>query len=223
MTTTTTTTATTTTGAHLAADAAPFARRVARRLHESAGDPALRPLLAALPAVTLLRGRGGLQAAAVAVHDEGVQVSDEPEATGCVVECDPTTLLDVHVVDAAGADPVRLAAMVTRLLDGPAVPWQERARTFWAQTRDRPGTPASVRLRADDGSQVLLGPATEEPECEVRGSEAALVGFLRGDLPLLVAVLGDVDLSARGSLAALSVLQGNGLAYVLDDAALPTH
>jgi hypothetical protein len=210
---------------HVPPDAAPFARRIARRLAESARDAELAPLLTALPAVTALHDRGGPQVAVVAVRGARVEVADAP-APGSVgsgvvgsgvVECDASDLSGVRVVDAAGADPDRLAATLTRLLDGPPAPWPERARAFWARTRHRPGTPPSLRLRcAEDGAEVRLGAATGEPACEVQGSEEALVAYLRGDLPLLVGVLGDTDLSARGSLATLSVLQGNALAYVLE-------
>ena len=182
----------------VADDSAPYARRVAARLRASAADAELRPLLAQLRAPVLLRSGTGAEQAVIRPGDHGLAVEDGYGATDA---------------EAAAGD---LAATLERLLDGPPRTWQELAHAFWAATSQRPGTPARVRfVCTDDGAELTVGTPGAEPSFQLHGTAADLSAYLRGDVALAPAVLSGESLGAHGSIALLSVMQGNGLAMVL--------
>ncbi|NYJ03349.1 hypothetical protein HNR19_004047 [Nocardioides thalensis] len=198
----------------VSAYAAPLVRRVAVRLADSIGSDDLASLIDELPGQVTL-GSAPTEACVVESGERVVRVrsADRHEAPTFVWEGDGT-------VRALETSTTATADRLATLLAGPERAWADRLSDVWSRGQKAPGLPAAVRFRCtDDGSELVLGEG--EPEVEVTGSEVALHGYARGDLPLLLSVLGDVDLTARGSLAHLSVLQGVGLSWVLGTAALP--
>jgi hypothetical protein len=197
-------------------DPTPLVRIIGATLARSARNPALEAKLRGMEGVVALKSSVDPQAVTMRFHDGTVSLEHGVASDcGVVIEAD---LNKMNEPDApkpkvkGAARHLKLALAVGKVLDPPAGPWQDEARSFWEFARDHPRMPGTlIVVCTDDGSRLTLGDGPTE--YELHGSARALISVFTGGSVLGEDLLNG-KLSGVGSLQHLAELTGRSIAWM---------
>ncbi|MGY0386094.1 hypothetical protein ACWZJV_03920 [Nocardioides sp. WG-D5] len=182
-------------------DPIPIVRLLARTLREaSARTP---EATAGLAGTVVVRSHDTPQVATLVFGAGAVEV-----AAGATAEPDATVVVDLDARFAPGHEPIgdaELAAGVLRALRPPLPHWREAAARFWEVTRDIPGIPDVLVVKADATDGVEHGRFGDGPTSYlVAGPADLLAGVFSGADDFLASLAAGVQV--QGTLSQLSVM-----------------
>jgi hypothetical protein len=197
-------------------DPTPLVRILGAILQRSARNPSLESKLRSMNGVVALKSSVDPQAVTIRFAKGMVTLEHGVAAdSGVVIETDLLRMNEPNApkpkLSGVARHP-KLALAVSKVLEPPARPWPDEARTFWEFARNHPHMPkVMLVVCTDDGSRLILGEGV--PEYELHGSAAALTSVFTGG-----SVLGEDLLNGKltgvGSLQHLAVLTGRSLAWM---------
>ncbi|MBC7275908.1 hypothetical protein [Nocardioides sp.] len=182
-------------------DPIPIVRLLARTLRDA--SVRFPDAMAGLAGTVVVRSHDTPQAATLVFAPDAVSVT-----AGVLADPDATVVVDLDARFAPSQEPVgdaALAAGVLQALRSPVPGWREAAVRFWEVTRDIPGIPDVLVVKADARDGAEHGRFGDGPTSYlVAGPADLLAGVFSGADDFLASLAAGVQI--QGTLSQLSVM-----------------